>query len=61
MFSRRKKLIQVENNGMTIKHYDRIDRQMTEFLFLGELNVFFMMIKQQNTEKKHSLFLTEEL
>ncbi len=32
------------NDGINIKHYDRIYRQMTEFLFL--------MLKQQNTERK---------
>ncbi len=37
-----------------IKHYARIDRQMTELLFL--------MLKQQNTkrEKKNSLRLTKK-
>ncbi len=30
-----------------IKHYDRIDRQMTECLFL--------MLKQQNTKRKKEL------
>ncbi len=36
-----------------IKHYNRIDRQMTEFVFL--------MLKQLNTkrEKKNSLLLTK--
>ncbi len=38
-----------------IKHYDRIDKQMTEFVFL--------MLKQQNTkrEKKNSLLLTKKI
>ncbi len=38
-----------------IKHYARIDRQMTELLFL--------MLKQQNTkrEKKNSLLLTKKI
>ncbi len=37
-----------------IKHYNRIDRQMTEFVFL--------MLKQLNTkrEKKNSLLLTKK-
>ncbi len=51
MFSRRKKLIQVY--GINIKHYDRIDRQMAECLFL--------MLKQQYTKReKNSLLLTEK-
>ncbi len=38
-----------------IKQYDRIDRQMTEFVFL--------MLKQQNTKReiKNSLLLTEKI
>ncbi len=34
------------------KHYDRIDRQMTKFLFL--------MLKQQNTKREKLLHLTEK-
>ncbi len=48
------------NNGIQIKHYDRIDRQMIEFVFLGELFLYVSKTTKRK-EKNPSLLLTEKL
>ncbi len=40
------------NDGINIKHYDRIDRQMTEFLFLGKYCFNVKIINIKNEERK---------
>ncbi len=41
------------NDGINIKHYDRIDRQMMSFLFFNA--------KKTKSRKNNSLLLTEKI